>query len=193
MPPTIIVPFRFEDSALLWTVDDVYTLAECRAMVARIEESTPSLATNNPLYRDQDRVIADEPALASELFGRLRAHLPAAMGELNLIGLNERLRLYRYRAGQRFLPHMDHWFRPTPSRITLHTVLVYFNEDFEGGETKFQEQLDAVVTPRPGRVVIFQHKLRHEGCEVRAGTKYAMRTDTMYEAPGPVSLAPDDG
>jgi hypothetical protein len=34
---------------------------------------------------------------------------------------------------------------------------------------------------RRGMVVLFQHKLRHEGCEVRRGTKYAMRSDVIYE------------
>jgi prolyl 4-hydroxylase len=174
------VPFRFETERLLWWIDDVYTPEECRRFIVLIEGSTPELATNNPLYRDQDRVIRDDAALAAQLFERLRPHLPPRMGELALAGLNPRLRMYRYRPGQRFAPHMDHWYRPNDREITLHTVLVYFNDDFEGGETKFMEQIDAVVAPRPGRVAIFQHKLRHEGCEVRAGTKYALRTDVIY-------------
>ena len=49
-----------------------------------------------------------------------------------------------------------------------------------GGETRFQEQLEETVVPRAGRVAIFQHKLRHEGCEVTRGIKYAMRTDVVY-------------
>jgi prolyl 4-hydroxylase len=184
----ISIPFRFADSPLLWTVEDVYSAAECRAIVERIERSAPALATNNPIYRDQDRVMEDDPGIASDLFTRLRPHLPANMGSLRLIGLNERLRFYRYRPGQRFLPHMDHWFKRSPTQITLHTVLVYFNDDFEGGETQFYEQLEAVVTPKPGMVAVFQHKLRHEGCEVRTGAKYALRTDTLYEAPEPVRI-----
>lgn len=176
----IEVPFRFEDGRMLWTVDDVYSPAECRAFIARIEAAGPALATDNPLYRDQDRVIVDDAAAAATLLARLRGHLPARMGELALVGLNERLRLYRYRPGQRFAPHMDHWYRPDERSVTLHTVLVYFNDDFEGGETRFLEPLVATVTPRAGRVAVFQHKLRHEGCEVRRGTKYAMRSDVVY-------------
>ena len=174
------VPFRFETERLLWTVDDVYTPEECARFVALIESSRPELATNNPIYRDQDRVIRDDPAIAGELYGRLRARLPPRMGELTLVGLNERLRMYRYQPGQRFAPHMDHWYHPSETTVTLHTVLVYFNADFEGGETRFVEQIEETVKPKPGRVAIFQHKMRHEGCEVRAGTKYAMRTDTIY-------------
>ena len=179
----IDIPMRFEAEPLLWVVEEVYSEAECRAFIDFIEASSPALASNNPQYRDQDRVMRDDPQAASELFCRLRPHLPERMGALTVLGLNERLRFYRYRSGQRFSPHMDHWYRPSDRQITLHTVLVYFNDDFEGGETRFVEQLERVVRPRRGLVAIFQHKIRHEGCEVRRGKKYAMRTDVIYEAP----------
>jgi prolyl 4-hydroxylase len=181
------VPFRFESERMLWWVDDVYTPEECRQLVQRIEAATPELATNNPLYRDQDRVIVDDASLASELFRRLRPSLPATMGDLVLVGLNNRLRMYRYQPGQKFAPHMDHWYRPDDEHVTLHTVLVYFNDNFTGGETRFMEQIDAMVVPKPGRAAIFQHKLRHEGCEVTSGTKYAMRSDVIYRSRGPVA------
>ncbi|MDF3067888.1 MAG: Prolyl 4-hydroxylase alpha subunit [Polyangiaceae bacterium] len=179
---SIDVPMRFETEQMLWTIDQVYTPSECADLIALIERSSPAIATNNPLYRDQDRVIRDDPAIASELFRRLRSHVPERIGQLRLIGLNDRLRFYRYRPGQRFEPHMDHWYRPSDRQITLHTVLVYFNEDFVGGETVFQEQFDRIVSPKTGMVAVFQHKLRHEGRPVLRGTKYAMRTDVIYEA-----------
>lgn len=176
------IPMRFETEQLLWTVEHVYSQAECADFIALIEESSPALATNNPLYRDQDRVIRDDPSLATELFDRLRPHLPERIGPLRLLRLNERLRFYRYRPGQRFEPHMDHWFRPNDRQITLHTILAYFNDDFAGGETVFQEQFDRTVVPKAGMVAVFQHKLRHEGRPVLHGTKYAMRSDVIYEA-----------
>ena len=180
---------RFETEPLLWSVDDVYTEAECRDFIDFIERSSPALATNNPLYRDQDRVIRDDPVIAEELFRRLRPHLPGRISMLRLVGLNDRLRMYRYRAGQRFEPHMDHWYRPSENRVTLHTVLVYFNDDFAGGETRFQEQVEQTLIPKRGMAAIFQHKIRHEGCPVRRGVKYAMRSDVIYEAPEPISTA----
>lgn len=182
----IQIPMRFEAERLLWWVDNVYTPSECADFIDLIERSSPTLATNNPLYRDQDRVIRDDPGVATDLFRRLRPHLPETMGPLRLVGINERLRFYRYRRGQRFSPHMDHWYQPNEHQITLLTVLVYFNEDFEGGETRFMEQIEEVVRPRSGMAVLFQHKIRHEGCEVRGGAKYAMRTDVLYESDEPV-------
>lgn len=183
------LPFRFEDQPLLWTVPHVYSATECAEFIQTIEASVPTLATNNPVYRNQDRVIVDDAGRAVDLFRRLQPHLPARVGEYRLIGLNERLRFYRYAPGQSFAEHMDHWYRPAPNRVTLHTVLVYFNADFEGGETRFTEQLERVVTPEPGLVAIFQHKIRHEGRAVRSGVKYAMRSDVVFEAPGAIGKA----
>lgn len=180
------IPMRFDDQPLLWTVEDVYSAAECSAFIERIERASPTLATNNPIYRDQDRVIVDDTVTAEDLFSRLRRHLPERIGPLSLEGLNPRLRMYRYRPGQRFEPHMDHWYRADDVRITLLTVLAYFNDDFVGGETRFMEQIEQTVEPRRGLVALFQHKIRHEGCPVVTGTKYAMRSDVIYRADEPI-------
>ena len=184
----IDIPMRFEDAALLWTIDDVYSPAECAAFIARIERHGPGLATDNPIYRDQDRLIVDDEQLAADLFRRLRPHLPERVGPLRLVGLNSRLRMYRYAPGQRFAPHMDHWYRPDDRRITLHSVLVYFNDDFSGGETRFLEPIERTIIPRRGAALVFQHKLRHEGCVVHSGRKYAMRSDLIYEADEPLRM-----
>jgi prolyl 4-hydroxylase len=182
----IDLPMRFEHSPLLWTVDGIYSEAECRSMIAEIDAASPTIATNNPMYRNQDRVMRDEPEKAADLFARVQPHLPTEIKDFRLVGLNERLRYYRYQPGQNFAPHMDHWYRPREDQITLYSVLVYFNDDFVGGNTRFMEQVEQVVVPRPGMAAIFQHKIRHEGCEVTQGTKYAMRTDVIFEAPGPI-------
>ena len=89
--------------------------------------------------------------------------------------------MYRYEAGQFFAPHTDHWYRPDDDSITLHSVLLYLNEGFEGGETRFIEPVEQIVEPKRGRVAVFQHKVRHEGCEILSGTKYALRTDVIYK------------
>ena len=179
---------RFADAPLLWTVDDVYSAGECAQIVGEIERENPALATNNPVYRDQDRIMRDDPVAAAELFRRLQPHLPARIGALALVGLNERFRYYRYRPGQNFAPHMDHWHKLDDQTLTLLTVLVYFNGDFQGGETRFLEQIEQTVVPVAGRAAIFQHKIRHEGCPVVSGTKYALRTDVIYRAPSPIAL-----
>jgi len=182
------VPMRFDDPPLLWVIDDVYQPQECQALIDQIERRSSTLATNNPIYRDQDRMIVDDVCFAQDLLIRLRPHLPTNMGELTLDRLNDHLRMYRYQRGQRFAPHMDHWYQPDDQHISLLTVLIYLNDDFGGGETRFMEQLEQVVTPRTGSVAVFQHKIRHEGCPMVWGSKYAIRSDVIYRAPYPIQL-----
>ena len=42
---------------------------------------------------------------------------------------------------------------------------------------------DVGVTPKIGRVLVFQHDILHEGSVLVRGTKYTMRTDVMYGFP----------
>ncbi len=182
------IPMRFPDAPLLWVVDQVYTSSECADFIAGIEGSTATVATDNPLYRDQARLIVDDTEMADDLFERLRPALPPSIGPLRLHALNPRLRMYRYLPGQRYAPHMDNWYRADAYHITLLSVVAYFNDDFEGGESRFSDQIDRTIVPRAGSVAVFQHKLRHEGCEVLRGSKYAMRADVLYESPEPIGL-----
>ena len=174
------VQFRYETVPLLWQIKDVYSYAECQQFIEKIERANPSIATQNPMFRNQDRVIFDDRDIADDLFARIQDSLPSQIEQFALSLLNERLRCYRYRPGQKFEPHMDHWYQANETEISLFSVLVYFNNNFVGGETRFMEQLEASIKPEIGKVAIFQHKIRHEGCEVISGTKYAMRTDVMY-------------
>lgn len=59
------------------------------------------------------------------------------------------------------------------------TFMIYLNDDFTGGQTAFYE-FDVDVAPRLGMALVFQHRLLHEGCTVRSGVKYVLRSDVMY-------------
>lgn len=68
------------------------------------------------------------------------------------------------------------------------TLMLYLNHgdkvDFGGGRTlflsKFDGQMLHAVIPKPGRVLIFDHSIYHEGEEVSSGTKICVRTDVMF-------------
>jgi predicted 2-oxoglutarate/Fe(II)-dependent dioxygenase YbiX len=64
------------------------------------------------------------------------------------------------------------------------TVQLYLNEGFKGGETTFIDTDDPkhrVAFPiKTGQVLIFEHRIVHEGTAVKEGRKYTMRTDVMY-------------
>lgn len=61
------------------------------------------------------------------------------------------------------------------------TILLYLGSDYcQGGETAFD---DAVVAAEPGRLVIFNHLMPHEGRIVESGSKITLRSDVLAVAP----------
>jgi len=92
------------------------------------------------------------------------------------------------------------------------TCQLYLNEDCTGGETRFLSpnvasssskwserkrlkntksapkdsslETETKVVPKTGSVLLFEHELLHEGCEVVDGKKYVIRTDVMYTRKG---------
>lgn len=176
------------NSPYIIEVDDVLSPEECDALVLRIESLNPELAPINTRggaairtdVRNNERVMFDDEALASQLLERVREHVPRHMRGRELVGANERFRCYRYREGMRFAPHADGAFQRDEREMSFYTFLVYLNAGFVGGETRFFTKPELVIEPRPGLGLLFQHPLVHEGAEVVDGVKYVARTDLMY-------------
>ena len=133
----------------------------------------------NKDYRDNDRVIWDNPQLAEQMFELVKGYLPPMIDGYEPIGLNERFRFYRYKDAQRFKPHMDGAFKRSDTEVSLITMLIYLNEGFEGGSTPLIT-LNEEVVPKEGMLLLFDHKILHAGMPVTNGVKYVLRTDVMY-------------
>jgi hypothetical protein len=90
-------------------------------------------------------------------------------------------RFYRYRAGASFGRHVDQPWSPSPTQRSVMTILVYLGSDYcQGGETAFD---GAVIPAEPGRLVMFNHLIPHEGRIVESGTKITLRSDVLAVAP----------
>jgi hypothetical protein len=68
---------------------------------------------------------------------------------------------------------------------SLFTIILYLNDGYEGGETDFLDEnnIKFRVSHRgkTGSVLVFeQEELLHEGCELKSGEKYVVRTDVMF-------------
>ncbi|KAI1441564.1 hypothetical protein F5Y02DRAFT_292296 [Annulohypoxylon stygium] len=111
--------------------------------------------------------------------------------------VNKRMRFLKYGKDQFFRPHCDSPYGEVTADghavMTHYTLHLYLNDsrqevgeksELVGGATSFlssnqDRKLD--VDPKAGRILIFQHRrLYHAGDDVKAGTKYTMRTDIMY-------------
>ena len=62
----------------------------------------------------------------------------------------------------------------TPGTCSDRTLVVYLNDDFDGGETGF-DQAGLRVRAATGEGVLFDHSLSHAGVIVRRSTEYILR------------------
>jgi len=172
-----------------FVIENFLTPALCHHYIALGEEmgyrpsevAFPSGTRRAEDVRNNDRVLFDDPALAAGLYERAAPLLPAQICGGRLCGFNERFRFYRYGPGEYFKWHRDGSFVRTPDEASCLTFLIYLNHDFEGGATEFRGE---VVAPRAGSVLVFPHRLTHQGMPIVSGTKYVLRTDVMYRRIG---------
>ncbi|MBI3831608.1 MAG: 2OG-Fe(II) oxygenase [Planctomycetes bacterium] len=141
-----------------------------------------------PQGRANHRSALADAAIAGLIWKRVATSVRKALPEKEALGVNERLRFYRYDAGEAFPAHTDGCFERSERERSLLTLLVYLNQDFEGGETviwKCEEDLKqarpgATFVPQTGAALIFPHELWHAGRPVTRGRKYVLRTDVMF-------------
>lgn len=133
----------------------------------------------NKAIRNNDRILFDDPALAQRLLEQARPWLPDCLdNEWQLVGLNERFRFYRYTPEQYFKWHRDGAFQRSPSEISQLTLLIYLNDNYQGGATQLRDEAD--IRPETGMALVFPHRVMHQGSPITAGVKYVLRTDVMY-------------
>lgn len=177
--------------------------AECTALIGAAEGRGFSSAELDypPSYRNNDRQVLTDVQLAAQLLCRLRNELPGGVEALmpsdltpnwRLDGINERFRLCRYQAGQRFHIHQDGTHHRGPDCRSMLTFMVYLTDgdDFEGGDTLFyaggpqagegKSDLVARLRPRAGSLIVFDHGIWHAGEEVTRGVKHVLRSDLVF-------------
>ena len=168
--------------------------AWCAARIAELP-FRPMAGAYPAAYRDNDRAIVDDAALAAWLFERARPHLPAERdadgARWELAGLNPRFRACRYRGGQAFCIHRDGAHVPSDELRSHLTLQIYLDADpaLVGGRTRFYSdasgsELVAAIAPRTGTAIAFDHRVWHDGEPVTGGTKHVLRTDVMYRRRG---------
>jgi prolyl 4-hydroxylase len=174
----------------LFTIDEFLSPAECRDLVTHADRIgfTPASVTTSrgfqmmPEVRNNTRVISDDLECATRLWSKLADRIEPRgwRGEMFVpVGLNERLRFYKYTEAQAFRWHRDGSFCRQNGEASRLTFMIYLNDGFEGGETEFDSP-EEIVVPKTGMALLFDHQLRHQGSPVTRGTKYVVRSDVMF-------------
>ena len=117
------------------------------------------------------------------------AHLPQRVAKfLKLDNVNqlEPPVFVRYTDGGHFALHSDRFPIANSHGVMTNrkaTMIVYLNDDFEGGKTTFPN-IDVTVNPAPGKAIVFEHgpsftkgyhpAMLHRGEPVTVGTKFIL-------------------
>jgi hypothetical protein len=175
----------------IWTVENFFTPEECQERIDFAESIGFGDAPINVGFgaekivnnvRNNDRAMVDDEDKAFLLWQKAKEHLPKTIQNRAAIGLNERLRFYRYEKTQKFSWHFDGSFVRPNGEQSLLTFMVYLNEDFLGGETVFVGSRRTEIVPKTGLMLAFNHRIFHEGSVVREGKKYVLRSDVMFSS-----------
>ncbi|WP_405205759.1 prolyl hydroxylase family protein [Aquimarina sp. LLG6339-5] len=129
--------------------------------------------------RNNQRIMFKDQLLADKIWDKIQPYVLLDFGTYKAHGLNEMFRMYKYEEGQRFKMHRDGSYERNEKECSFFSFLIYLNDDFEGGETSFENGI--TISPELGDALLFHHPLRHEGKPIISGTKYVLRTDIMYK------------
>ena len=88
-------------------IENFLSAAECAALKCRMGETASANGDYPPSYRNNQRIVFDDTALAVDLAARMQIALGCelAIPEAEFIGINPRWRGCRYQAGERFNIH----------------------------------------------------------------------------------------
>jgi len=171
------------DSPRIFRLPKLLTPAECEHLAmssadllqpAVVFDPATNRMVHHPVRTSDNAVIG--PTRESLVVQAILRRVAAATG--TDVHQGEQVSLLRYSPGQQYRPHLDAITGSANQRIK--TVLLYLNEGFAGGETRF-DQLGIEVVARGGDALVFDNvledgrpdpRVRHAGLPVRAGVKW---------------------
>jgi len=173
----------------VYLIKNFLTDSECADFVRQseaigYEEATVTTLEGQKMIkgiRNNQRVLIKDFELAERFWNKIQPFVTETFESWEPVSVNEQFRFYKYDVGERFNRHRDGRFRRSETEESRLTFMIYLNENFLGGETEFDT---FSVTPETGTALLFRHDIKHKGCKIESGTKYAIRSDIMFEKRG---------
>eukprot|EP01119_Soliformovum_irregulare_P018517 TRINITY_DN5698_c0_g1_i5.p1 TRINITY_DN5698_c0_g1~~TRINITY_DN5698_c0_g1_i5.p1 ORF type:complete len:716 (-),score=113.85 TRINITY_DN5698_c0_g1_i5:50-2197(-) len=187
----------------VFTVDGFLSDDECRHYLAEAEQlGFESLNKEFKVdHRNNLRTSAHSPELAAVLFDRVKCVLnrhdvegvrPIGQGNEGHwfpTGMDPWFKFSKYDVGTYFHAHMDLPYYISEDERTIYTVMIFLNDDFEGGKTNFfqrdeptskDEEVMLSIEPKLRRAILFNHDTRHAGAILTRGCKYILRSEIIF-------------
>jgi hypothetical protein len=202
-------------SKSLYSIENVLTPMECQALIQQSVDHYQSLSSEFlEIERQANRVLTQDPIFADILYQRLNpfifqdSHLDeirpcgfGTMGKWIPDHINSCFRFNQYVGPSiGFTPHRDATYIRNEDLRSILTILIYLNDDFEGGTTSFYKTMTKRTkemrvcdemksgsdlrfrfSPKQGSVLLFNHNMIHSGDPLPVeSTKYLIRTDLVF-------------
>ena len=178
---------------ILQSIYNVFTEKECNDLINVIEKlgfNKASLFTDvdgiehyHADVRNSMRKIIDNHDFAQLLEERIYKYIPKTYNDLEYHSINYRFRFLKYEKGGFFARHKDNNYK-NKECISLITILIYLNDDYEGGYTTFFSNVDdkegLSLKPKTGMISLMDQEIGHYVPELKDGIKYVIRTEIMY-------------
>jgi predicted 2-oxoglutarate/Fe(II)-dependent dioxygenase YbiX len=203
----LLIPGRGVGEKFCILVENVFSPEECKEIILSSENDNKFQASSlvqdpnkdvgvmmkNP-NRNNDRISVFDNNFTEKLYNRISKLVPETFlldgKSWSKHSCNNRLSILRYNPGEQYSPHVDVEHESEDGKFrSFVTAQIYLNEGFEGGETRFiqevgykfiSERQHLDVIPKIGSVLLFEHELLHTGRPLISGQKYTIRTDIMY-------------
>ena len=180
-------------SKILQSIHNVFSEKECTDLINVIEKlgfNKASLFTDvdgkehyHTDVRNSMRKIIDNHDFAQLLEKRIYKYIPKTYNDLEYHSINYCFRFLKYEKGGFFARHKDNNYKNKDS-ISLITILIYLNDDYEGGYTTFFANVDDKegfsLKPKTGMISLMDQEIGHYVPELTDGIKYVIRTEIMY-------------
>jgi len=181
------------DNNLLSLINNVFSYEECNNLIIYSEKIGYVQASSYiDKYKKEHffleirkslRCIVDDINFAKILYKRIAHIIPNNYKDMTFCEINPRFRFLKYTDGDHFAKHTDEHYKNDKNEISLITVLIYLNDNYEGGNTKFLFDNDNEISiiPKIGLICLMDQNILHEVPKLINGVKYVIRTELMYK------------
>lgn len=153
-------------------IDNFLDVEECNVYINQINEKKDIINFTNEGKFKNDKYI--DPDLSMLFYNRIGYDV---INKLNVVKPNNLIMTGKYEVGQSFSLHTDTglYFNLEQKLKSTYTMLIYLNDDFEGGHTLFyDDKFNHLfnIIPKKGMALIFDIDMWHSGQQLSSGTKY---------------------
>ena len=203
------------DDRACFLIKNIFTKDECKNIIEAAENTGFEYRQFEGENKDSASCVVESKDFAACVFDRIKhivpeksyydAGLGIVLSDLNsdeliinywgqLTTINSSIRVERYNSNQRLKMHRDGLVavKDQPQTYTIFAVLIYLNDEYEGGFTRFAvsknpknpmdlyEYLD--LKANTGSALVFRHEILHAGSPItNDATKYILRLDLGYK------------